>query len=217
MDNLKQNIIKLKNILEGTNVQLIGVSKTKPPEIIQEAYMLGLKDFGENYVLELLSKIDMLPNDIRWHMIGHLQTNKVKALLEKNIYLIHSVDSLKLATIIDKYANFYNKTQNILLEINVTGETTKTGFNVDALFEALPKIIKLSNIKILGFMCMAKPGDDPTLYFKKLVQLKNKINNEFNTNFNQLSMGMTNDYMQAISLGATYIRIGRGIFGERNT
>ena len=146
MNEIEENLNKIKNIIKDTDTKLIGVSKTKPVSVLKLAYDAGLRDFGENRVQELVAKIDELPNDIRWHMIGHLQTNKVKMLLNKDIYLIHSVDSLNLACVIDKYSKLKNKTQNILLEVNVTGEQSKTGYSKDKIIEDMPKLLKLKNI-----------------------------------------------------------------------
>ena len=216
MHTLKENIDYFNKEIENKNVKLIGVTKTKPTQIIRQAYDFGLKDFGENKVQELVLKIKELPKDIRWHFIGNLQTNKVSLLLKNNIFLIHSVDSLKLATCIDRCAKQQNKVQNILLEINVTGEQSKGGYkNVDTLLGEMPELLKLKNIKILGLMCVAKKGESAIPYFNMLKDLKQKINSAFNLNLTELSMGMTDDYKQAIDCGSTYIRIGRAIFGER--
>lgn len=213
---ISDNILIINKELKNFNAKLIGVSKTKPIEMIMQAYNAGLRDFGENKTNELLQKIDEAPKDIRWHMIGHLQTNKVSALLKKDIFLIHSVDSLKLASIIDKYSQANNKKQNVLLEVNVTGEPSKTGYNKNDLLAEMPKLLELKNINILGLMCIAKKDEDPIKYFIELKELMDYINNNFKTNLKELSMGMSEDYKQAIQCGATYIRVGRGIFGERN-
>ena len=216
LQTIKEKIYRINDELKNSNAKLIGVTKTKPIEIIMEAYTAGLKNFGENRTKELLEKMDKLPNDIRWHMIGHLQTNKVNSLLKRDIFLIHSVDSLKLAETINKFAGAYNKKQNVLLEVNITGESSKTGYSLSELYADIPNLIKLQNINILGLMCVAKKGENATRYFKELKQLMEDINNQFKTNMKELSMGMTEDYKDAIACGATYVRIGRGIFGERN-
>lgn len=215
LQTIKDSIANINNEIKGSCAKLIGVTKTKPVEMILEAYSAGLRDFGENHTNELLAKIDELPKDIRWHMIGHLQTNKVKALLKKDIFLIHSVDSLKLAETINKFAGAYNKKQNVLLEVNITGESSKTGYSLSELYTDIPNLIKLQNINILGLMCVAKKGESSVKYFEKLKQIMTDINNKFNINLKELSMGMTNDYVDAIKCGATYIRVGRAIFGER--
>ena len=207
---IRDNILSiLSNIGKA---KLIAVSQTKPVEMIKEAYDVGIRDFGENKVQELLSKIDKLPDDINWHMIGHLQTNKVKDIIGK-VYLIHSVDSVKLAKVIDREAKKKNITANILLEINIANEESKYGFDVLELDRSIDEINQLDNIKILGFMCVAPNTDNPNSnrkYFKLMRELGDKYN------YNILSMGMSNDYMVAIEEGSTYIRVGTKIFGERD-
>ncbi len=195
----------------GSKCTLIAVSKTKSVEMIKEVYDLGIRDFGENKVQELLSKIDILPSDIKWHMIGHLQTNKVKDIVGK-VFLIHSVDSIKLAYEINKQSIKKNIVSNILIEINIANEQSKYGFKIDEVSFAIDEIKKLSNVCILGFMCVAPYQDNPLdneVYFKKMKDLKEKYN------FNILSMGMSNDYEVALKYNASYIRIGTLIFGKR--
>ena len=207
---IKDNIKKIEEELK--NSQLIAVSKTKPIEDIKEAYDVGIRDFGENHVQEILEKKDKLPNDIRWHMIGHLQTNKVKDIVDK-VYLIHSVDTVKLAKEIDKQAKKKDLIVNILLELNIASEESKYGFKEEELDNAFKEINKLENIKILGLMCVAPytpTPEDNRIYFKKMNELKNKYNLEI------LSMGMSNDYIIADEEGSTYVRIGTKIFGERD-
>ncbi len=207
---IKDNIKKIEEELK--NSQLIAVSKTKPIEDIKEAYDVGIRDFGENHVQEILEKKDKLPNDIRWHMIGHLQTNKVKDIVDK-VYLIHSVDTVKLAKEIDKQAKKKDLIVNILLELNIASEESKYGFKEEELDNAFKEINKLENIKVLGLMCVAPytpTPEDNRIYFKKMNELKNKYNLEI------LSMGMSNDYIIADEEGSTYVRIGTKIFGERN-
>lgn len=216
MDSIKERIDYYNKAISGKGTKLIGVTKTVSIEIIKKAYDCGLRDFGENKVQELLTKINALPSSIRWHFVGHLQSNKVLTLLKNNIYLIHSVDSLKLASFIDKYAAQNGKVQNILLEVNVTGEESKSGYRgEEALFGDMKALLELKNIKIMGLMCVAQKGENATQFFNKLSTLKDKINKTFDVGFTELSMGMTDDYLEAINCGSTYIRIGRGIFGER--
>ena len=207
---IKDNI---NNILqELQNSQLIAVSKTKPVEDILEAYEVGIRDFGENHVQEILEKYDKLPKDIRWHMIGHLQTNKVKDIIDK-VFLIHSVDSIKLAKEINKQAIKKDLVMNVLIELNIANEESKYGFKVEELDDALKEINELDHIKVLGLMCVAPNTDNPEnnrKYFKLMRELKEKNNLEI------LSMGMSNDYKIAIEEGSTYIRVGTKIFGERN-
>ena len=150
----------------GNNCTLIAVSKTKSVDMIKEVYDLGVRDFGENKVQELLSKIPLLPNDINWHMIGHLQTNKVKDIVDK-VCLIHSVDSIKLANVINKEALKKGIKSNILIEINIAGEDSKFGFSISEVDNAVNEIKKLSNINLLGFMCIAPYQGNNRVYFKK--------------------------------------------------
>lgn len=207
-DNLKEILKDLKN----TNTKLIAVSKTHPVDKIQIIYNEGIRDFGENKVQELLQKIDKLPKDIRWHMIGHLQTNKVKGIIDK-VYLIHSVDSVKLANTIDKEAKKKNIKVDILLEINIANEESKYGFNIKELDNSIKEISSKENINIKGFMTVAPNTINPEKnrkYFKQMKKLLDKYNYEI------LSMGMSNDYKMAIEEGSTYVRIGSKIFGERD-
>lgn len=209
---MKDNLKEILNDLENTNTKLIAVSKTHPVDKIKEIYKEGIRDFGENKVQELLSKIDKLPKDIRWHMIGHLQTNKVKDIIDK-VYLIHSVDSVKLANTIDKESKKKNIIVNILLEINIAKEESKYGFNIKELDNSIKEISTKENVNIKGFMTVAPYTTNPEenrLYFKKMKELLDKYNYEI------LSMGMSNDYKIAIQEGSTYIRIGTKIFGKRD-
>ncbi len=207
---IKESIKKIESELK--NSKLIAVSKTKPVEDIMEAYEAGIKDFGENHVQEILEKKDKLPSDIRWHMIGHLQTNKVKDVVDK-VYLIHSVDTVKLAKEIDKQAKKKDLVVNILLELNIANEESKYGFKVEELDEAIKEISLLDNVKVQGLMCVAPytpTPEDNRVYFKEMNDLKNKYNLEI------LSMGMSNDYIIADAEGSTYVRVGTKIFGERD-
>ena len=201
------------------DVRLIAVSKTKPVEMLREAYDLGCRDFGENKVQELMDKYDQLPGDIRWHMIGHLQRNKVKYIVDK-VFLIHSVDSLRLAEEISREAVKKNVTASILVEVNVAGEETKFGTTAKEAISLVEEIAKLPNIVIKGLMTIApyvENSEENRLYFAKLKQIYVDIihKNIDNVFMEELSMGMTGDYEVAIEEGATYIRVGTGIFGER--
>lgn len=201
-------------------VTLIAVSKTKPVSDLMEAYNYGIRDFGENKVQELCEKYEVMPKDIKWHMIGHLQTNKVKYIVDK-VALIHSVDSLKLAKQIEKEAAKKNVIVNILVEVNVAAEESKFGTTNEEAIELVMEISKLQHIKINGLMTIAPFTAEPEnnrKYFAKLKQLSVDImdKNTDNINMNVLSMGMTGDYMVAIEEGATYVRVGTGIFGNRN-
>lgn len=209
-----------KNERSRNDVTLIAVSKTKPVSMIQEVYDSGVRDFGENKVQELVSKYDELPQDIRWHLIGHLQTNKVKYIIDK-VYMIHSVDSLKLAKEISKEAVKHNLTARILIEVNVAQEESKFGTSADEVVSMVEEIAKLPNILIKGLMTVApfvENAEDNRIVFAKLKQLSVDINskNIDNVRMDCLSMGMSGDYEVAIAEGATYVRVGTSIFGERD-
>ena len=204
---------------DRSDVKLIAVSKTKPVEMLRQAYDLGCRDFGENKVQELVEKYDKLPKDIRWHMIGHLQRNKVKYIVDK-VFLIHSVDSLRLAQEISKEALKKNVTVSILLEVNVANEESKFGASNEEVMSFAEEVSKLPNIVIKGLMTIApyvENSEENRLYFAKLKQIYVDIihKNIDNVFMEELSMGMTGDYEVAITEGATYVRVGTGIFGER--
>lgn len=201
------------------DASLIVVSKTQPISSLMEAYEAGVRDFGENKVQELLKKEAQLPQDIRWHLIGHLQRNKVKYIVDK-VSLIHSVDSLRLAKEISKEALKKNVEVNILIEVNVAGEETKFGVNIEETLELVKNISVLPGIHIKGLMTIApyvKDSEENRKHFIKLRQLAVDIGdkNIDNISMSILSMGMTGDYEVAIEEGATYVRVGTGIFGER--
>lgn len=201
------------------SVTLIAVSKTKPVSMLKRAYDLGCRDFGENKVQEIMDKYEELPKDIRWHMIGHLQTNKVKYIVGKTA-LIHSVDSLRLAEAVSKEALKKNVTVDILIEVNVAEEESKFGTTTEEAIALVEKISVLPNISIKGLMTIApyvENSEENRQYFAALQQLAVDITqkNIDNISMNVLSMGMTGDYMTAIEEGATYIRVGTGIFGAR--
>lgn len=205
---------------EPGEVTLIAVSKTKPVEMLKEAYDCGCRDFGENKVQELVDKYDALPHDIRWHMIGHLQRNKVKYVVGR-AYMIHSVDSLRLAEEISREAVKKDVDVRILVEVNAAGEETKFGVACDEAANLVREIAKLPRILVQGLMTIAPFVDDEEenrKYFRKLKQISVDIMEEKADNINMqvLSMGMTNDYRTAVSEGATYVRVGTGIFGERS-
>lgn len=201
-------------------VTLITVSKTKPVEALMEAYRAGSRDFGENKVQELMEKIPALPDDIRWHMIGHLQRNKVKYIVDK-VYLIHSVDSLRLAEEISREAVKKKRTVNILIEVNVACEESKFGTTTEEAIRLVEEIALLPGIHIRGLMTIAPFVEDPEdnrIIFRKLKQLSVDIaaKNIDNVNMDVLSMGMTGDFQVAVEEGATYVRVGTAIFGERD-
>ena len=202
------------------DVTLIAVSKTKPVTMLQEIYDHGCRNFGENKVQELLDKYEVLPKDIKWHMIGHLQRNKVKYIVDK-VSLIHSVDSLRLAEEISKEALKKNVEVNILVEVNVANEETKFGTTSQEAIELVDAISKLPGIHIKGLMTIAPYVEDSEQnrqYFAQLKQLSVDIitKNIDNVSMDILSMGMSGDYEVAVEEGATYVRVGTGIFGERD-
>ena len=202
------------------DVTLITVSKTKPVELLQEAYDAGSRDFGENKVQEMLDKIPLLPSDIRWHMIGHLQRNKVKYIVDK-VFLIHSVDSLRLAEEISKEAVKKQVEVKILVEVNVAMEESKFGTTTSEALSLVEAISTLPGIHIQGLMTIApyvEKEEENRIIFQKLKQLSVDITakNIDNISMNVLSMGMTGDYRVAVEEGATYVRVGTGIFGERD-
>ncbi len=200
-------------------VTLIAVGKTKPVEMLLDAYQGGARDFGENKVQEMISKIPQMPQDVRWHMIGHLQTNKVRQVVGRTC-LIHSVDSLRLAREIEKESEKQNLVTNILLEVNVAREESKYGFFLDEVEEALYSMGDLSHIKVCGLMTIApfvSNAEENRAVFRKLYQfyVDMKTKNIDNMNMSILSMGMTGDFQVAVEEGATMVRVGTGIFGTR--
>lgn len=225
LENIKQveeNIIKSceKVGRDPKEVTLIAVSKTKPYTAIEEALPSGVLDYGENKVQELTEKYEILPKDIRWHMIGHLQRNKVKYLVGK-VELIHSVDSLRLANQIETEFAKKNEIANILIEVNMANEESKFGITSETTEQLIREISKLEHVRIKGLMTIAPYTDNPEtnrVYFRNMKKLSVDIaeKNIDNVSMNVLSMGMTGDYQVAIEEGATMVRVGTGIFGERN-
>ena len=215
---------KLKTInstlLEG--VTLVAVSKTKPNEAILEAYEVGQRIFGENKVQELVAKFEDLPKDIEWHMIGHLQTNKVK-YIAPFIHLIHSIDSIKLLKEVNKEAKKNNRTIKCLLQFHIAQETTKFGFSLEEVkdFLSSDEFIELNNIELCGVMGMATFSDDKELVREEFQLLHNIFHIlkshyfKFNPTFKEISMGMSDDYQLAMEEGSTMVRIGSSLFGGR--
>lgn len=202
------------------DVTLIAVSKTKPVEMLSEVYNEGVRDFGENYVQELVDKIEIMPKDIRWHMIGHLQRNKVKYLVGK-VACIHSVDSIRLAEEINERSVKSGIVTEIMAEVNIAGEESKFGFKRDEVYDFAEKVSVMKGVKLTGLMTSAPYVADPEenrLYFREMKSLSVDINakNIDNVNITGLSMGMTNDYVVAVEEGATHVRVGTAIFGARN-
>ena len=216
-DNLKTVDTNIKAACDKAGrahdaVTLIAVSKTKPNEMIMEAYEAGIRDFGENHVQELVSKMDTLPDDIRWHMIGHLQTNKVKYIVGR-VYMIHSVDTIKLAREISKEAIKKDVTVRITVEVNIAGEESKFGGTLSEGEELVKEISELPGIEVTGLMCVApytENAEENRAYFRNLKTLADKLG------LKELSMGMSGDYEVAVEEGATFVRVGSSIFGARN-
>ena len=201
-------------------VLLVAVSKTKPVEMIEEIMTAGIVDFGENKPQELRDKYEVLPKNLRFHMIGHLQTNKIKYVIDRAV-LIHSIDSLRLAEAVNAEAKKHDRIMPVLVEVNVAQEESKSGFLVEETEEAIREIAKLSNIRVEGLMTIApfvENAEENRQYFVKLRKLSVDIaaKNIDNVTMHHLSMGMTGDYEVAIEEGATMVRVGTGIFGERN-
>jgi pyridoxal phosphate enzyme (YggS family) len=219
--NIAVNIEKIKQQL-SQNIKLIAVSKTKPMETLMEAYNAGQKIFGENKVQELVSKYEQMPKDIEWHMIGHLQSNKVKYIISF-VSLIHSVDSENILKEINKQAAKINKKQPVLLQISIADEETKFGFEEEELIKLLVlyKNHEFLNIEIVGLMGMATFTDNEEQIANEFARLKTLFDNvklKFFSNhesFKQLSMGMSSDYKIAIANGSNLIRVGSSIFGGR--
>lgn len=220
--SVEKNIANICNSCNRTrdSITLIAVSKTKPLSDIEELVDIGINEFGENKVQELVDKYETISKPVHWHLIGHLQTNKVKYIVDK-VYLIHSVDSLKLANEIQKEAVKKNVNVNILIEVNIANEESKFGVLKDEVIPLLENISVLSNVKVKGLMTVApfvENEEDNRVHFRNLKQLSLDIisKNIDNINMSILSMGMTNDYRIAIEEGATMIRVGTGIFGSRS-
>lgn len=221
--NIKENIQRFKNILNNENVTLIAVSKTHPAELVLEAYAEKVKDFGENKVQEMVEKFEELPKDINWHMIGHLQRNKVK-YIASFVHLIHSVDSERLLQEIDKQGEKVGRVVNCLLQVHIAKEETKFGLSEEELFSLFnnPQLPMMRHIRICGLMGMATNTEDGDIIrgeFRYLKNLFEKIKSEYhlaNVNMQELSMGMSSDYTIALEEGSTMVRVGSAIFGNRN-
>lgn len=224
-DNYRQVLKNIQDACQAVGrdpkeVTLVAVSKTKPVEMLQQVYDAGARVFGENKVQEIMDKYDHLPGDIRWQMIGHLQRNKVKYIVDK-VDMIHSVDSYRLAQTIETEAAKKNVTVSVLLEVNVAEEESKFGLKMDEVLPLVQQISELPHVQVKGLMTIApfvsNPEDNREI-FRKLKKLSVDIEakNINNTTMSVLSMGMTGDYMVAVQEGATMVRVGTGIFGERN-
>lgn len=225
---IKENLKQVLSIIEEAkkdspyhqDVTLVAVSKTHPAEDIQEAYDAGIRDFGENKVQELMTKIDVLPQDIRWHLIGHLQRNKVKYIIGKT-YLIHSVDSLRLAEEIEKESAKHQVITHILVQVNVSKEESKSGIETEQAIDLIRAISEMKHVQVDGLMTIAPEDENPEnvrCYFRMLKKLSLDIDalNIDNIFMNFLSMGMSGDFVVAINEGSNLVRIGTKIFGARD-
>ncbi len=225
---IKEQYLKTKEEVEesrakspfGQDVTLIAVSKTHPIPDLMEAYEAGARDFGENKVQELIDKIPQMPSDVRWHMIGHLQRNKVKYIVGK-VNLIHSVDSLRLAEEIDKESQKAGVISDILIQVNISHEETKFGTDREDAIELVRTASGLSNVRVKGLMTIApytENAEENRVYFNALKNLSIDIEalNIDNISMDFLSMGMSGDFIVAIEEGANLVRVGTNIFGARD-
>ena len=218
IESVKENLLRVRKTIVPYTPNIIAVTKYYGLEAITDAYGAGLRNFGESRANDAIQKIEALPEEIRqnstFHFIGHLQTNKVNKVVRYFDY-IQSVDSLHLAEVISESAKVLDKVQKVLLQINISGEVQKFGFSERELYDNFEKLLKLSNLDICGFMCMAPLGaSDKELdeVFKKAEQIKTDINKKYSLNLKELSMGMSDDYERAVANGATMIRLGRILF-----
>lgn len=220
--SIKSELENIKSALPP-HVTLVAISKTHPVEVVMEAYNAGQRIFGENKVQEMVSKYEAMPKDIQWHLVGHLQTNKVK-FITPFVSLIHSVDSLKLLGVIDKEAEKQKRVVDCLLQIYIADEETKFGLSVDELEDLLKssEYQQMKNIRVVGLMGMATFTDNMEQVrteFRSLTNLFNKIKDTYfkdKQSFKEISMGMSSDYQIAIQEGSTMVRVGSSIFGQRN-
>lgn len=216
--NIKDNIRNLLDYIPDY-VNLIAVSKTKPLEDLEEAYKCGIRDFGENKVQELCEKYENFHKDVRWHLIGHLQKNKVKYIVGK-VHLIHSLDSISLVKELEKRFSKENIVANTLIQLNIGRESQKYGVLEEDIYDIIKEIEKCNNILVKGLMVIIPKGskEENIKYFRKTKEIFEKLKNqEFNNiSMEILSMGMTHDYEEAIDEGSNLIRVGEGIFGKRD-
>jgi len=210
-----ENIKKYQELL-GENVQLVAVSKTKPIEALIEAYEAGQRVFGENKVQEMVSKWEALPKDIQWHMIGHVQTNKIK-YMAPFVSVVHGVDRLKVLKELDKQAQKVDRVIDCLLQIHIAEEQTKFGFDPEEMKALLPELNTYSNVRVRGLMGMATNTSDKDQIKQEFMHLR-ELFDQFaqKQQWDMLSMGMSGDYQIAIQAGSTHVRIGSAIFGARN-
>jgi PLP dependent protein len=218
---IKENIARIESEL-GASARLVAVTKTKPVEVLREAYDAGFRRFGENKVQEMVAKQEVLPPDVEWHLIGHLQSNKIK-YMASFVSLIHSVDSLKLLQEINKQAARHQRVIDCLLQIYIADEETKFGLSEQEALELLTsaELPTLANVRIVGLMGMATNTEDTTQirsefrYLKQLFEQLKQYQNE-QVQMRELSMGMSGDYLMAVEEGSTLVRVGSAIFGARN-
>ena len=221
--SIKENLKQIKNTFITPDCKLIAVSKTKPTELLMEAYDAGIRDFGENKVQEMVEKYEQMPKDIKWHMIGHLQRNKVK-YIAPFVHLIHGVDSFKLLKEINKQAKKADRIIPCLLQVHIAKEESKFGFDEKELLELVEgdEIREMKNIKVEGLMGMATFTEDDKIIRSEFIELRSlleMINEKSlpeNMEMKEISMGMSGDYLIAQEEGSTMVRIGSAIFGSRN-
>lgn len=218
VDSVGENLLRVKKTIVPYTPNIIAVTKYYGLEAITDAYGAGLRHFGESRANDAIQKIENLPDEIRknskFHFIGHLQTNKVDRVV-KHFDYIQSVDSMKVASAISESAGRINKVQKVLLQINISGEVQKFGFSERELYDNFEELLKLPNLKIDGFMCMAPLGaseEELDKVFKKAGQIKSELNKKYSLDLKELSMGMSDDYERAVANGATMIRLGRILF-----
>lgn len=213
IDEIREKIIRAG----GNDVTLIAVTKTHPPEVINEAIDCGVTDIGENKVQEILAKYDSV-KPVRWHLIGHLQTNKVRQIVDK-VCMIHSLDSMALANEIEKRCANAGITMDVLVQVNMAGEESKFGLAPGDVEAFTDEVIKLPHLRLRGLMQIAPYSENPEdvrIYFKETKEMFDALHEKYGEDFNVLSMGMSNDFVQAVEEGATHVRVGTAIFGERD-
>ena len=215
---IEKNLRQIQEEIAPYKPNIIAVTKYFDENAVIEAYAAGIRDFAESRVIEGSEKINRLPEEIRanstFHFIGHLQTNKAKRAVE-NFDVIHSVDSVRLAQKISEYAQGINKVQKILLQVNIAGETQKTGFEAEEMLNSLPQIMDMRGIELIGLMCMTPLGDSPDRirdYFRQVRELRDLVSKRYGAVLKELSMGMSQDYVIAAQEGSTMLRIGRRLF-----
>jgi len=220
LEHVREQIVRAakKSGRAADEIELVAITKTHPPEKVREACEAGQILFGESRVQEARAKIPELPSNLRWHFVGHLQKNKIRHALPL-FELIHSIDSLALAREMDRIAEEEGSHPRVLLEVNVAGEGSKFGFQPDKLREEMEMLLGLNRLSILGLMTippLAEEAETSRRFFVQLCELRDRLQAEFHVDFAQLSMGMTQDYAVAVEEGATLVRVGTAIFGERS-